>query len=331
MKVAVLGGGGFGTSLAVMLARGGHSASLWCRRPEQAEDLTVLRENVTYLPGVALPPALEPTASMRAALSGADALLLAVPSQAMRAALEGVRDAGGGPDLCICAAKGIEIETLRRMSEVAAEFGFDTVQLSGPSHAEEIGRGGVAAVVLAHPAEERRRAAQKLLGGPTLRAYGSADRVGVELGGALKNVLALASGVSEGLALGDNLRAALLTRGLAEITRLGVALGAEPATFSGLAGLGDLLATVMSPLSRNRRAGIALGRGTPLAEVLAGTPMVIEGVPATRAALGLAARADVELPIATALGHLMFDGAEPAAEVSALLARAFKEEERWRD
>ncbi|MDA8346123.1 MAG: NAD(P)-dependent glycerol-3-phosphate dehydrogenase [Thermaerobacter sp.] len=331
MKVAVLGAGGFGTALAAMLARRGHHVSLWCRRAEQAFALLADGENATYLPGVPLPSGVQPTASMEEALSGAHALLFAVPSQAMRATLERVWDAGGAPPLAICTAKGLELSTLRRMSEVAAEFAVDTVQLSGPSHAEELGRDGVTVVVAAHPLADKRQAAQDLLGGATLRTYGSPDRIGVELGGALKNVLALASGVSEGLGFGDNLRAALLTRGLAEITRLGVALGAEPATFSGLAGLGDLLATVISPHSRNRRAGIALGKGTPLKDVLAGTPMVIEGVPATQAALALSRRVGAELPIAAALSRLLFEGADPAMEVAALLQRAFKEEERWRD
>ncbi len=327
----MIGAGGFGTALAAMLARRGHQVPLWCRRAEHAQALALQRENRTYLPGVPLPAAISPTSSMREALLGADALLLAVPSQAMRAALTAAVQAGETPQLVISTSKGIELSTLRRMSEVAAEFSIDTVQLSGPSHAEEIGQSGITVVVAAHPDEGRRRAAQELMGGRELRAYGSPDRIGVELGGALKNVLALASGVSEGLGFGDNLRAALLTRGLAEITRLGVALGAEPATFAGLAGLGDLLATVMSPHSRNRRAGIAIGQGSPLADVLAATPMVIEGVPATQAALTLAARAGVELPIATALSRLLFHGADPHQEVAALLQRAFKEEERWRE
>ncbi len=330
MKVAVLGAGGFGTALAVVLARRGHDVRLWCRREEHAQTLAAERENRTYLPGVALPEGLRPTSAMEDALPGSQAALFAVPSQAMRATAAGAA-AAGAPQLAVCCAKGLEVSTLLRMSEVAAEYGLDTVQLSGPSHAEELGREGVTVVVAAHPDEDRRRAAQDLLGGTALRVYGSPDRVGVELGGALKNVIALASGVSEGLSLGDNLRAALLTRGLAEITRLGVALGAEPATFAGLAGLGDLLATVTSAHSRNRRAGQALGRGTPLDAVLASTPMVIEGVPATRAALALAARVGVELPIAAALSRLMFDGADPAAEIAGLLQRAFKEEERWRN
>lgn len=331
MKVAIVGGGGFGTALAVMLARRGHEAALWCRREEHARALCAQRENQTYLPGVALPQGVVPTSALERALHGAQALLFAVPSQAMRATLSRVHDAGAVPDLAICTAKGLELGTLLRMSQLAAEFDVDTVQLSGPSHAEELGRGEVTVLVAAHPDEGRRRAVQELIGGSDVRAYGSPDRVGVELGGALKNVLALASGVSEGLGLGDNLRAALLTRGLAEITRLGVALGAEPGTFAGLAGLGDLLATVMSGHSRNRRAGIAIGRGTPPDAVLAATPMVIEGVPATRAALELANRTGVELPIAAALGRLLFEGADPGREIAGLLQRGFKEEERWRE
>lgn len=327
-RAAVLGAGGFGTALAALLGRRGIEVSLCARRLAFARALEEWRENRTYLPGVALPDGVAPTADPFVALQGAEVVLLAVPSQAMRATLEAVRGVGE-PPLLVATAKGLELATLLRMSEVAASLGLDTVQLSGPSHAEEVGRGEPTAVVLAHPEEGPRRAVQALLGGPELRAYTSADRTGVELGGALKNVIALASGVSEGLGLGDNLRAALLTRGLAEITRLGVALGAEPATFSGLAGLGDLLATVMSRHSRNRRAGIAVGEGRPIAAVLAETPMVVEGVPATRAALQLAARAGVELPIASSLARLLFDGVDPRAEIRSLLGRTLKDEERW--
>jgi glycerol-3-phosphate dehydrogenase (NAD(P)+) len=288
-----------------------------------------MRENSVYLPGVPLPPDVEPTGELGRAIGAADAVVLAVPSQALRGICARLHSEGRLPGLVLCGTKGLEVTTLLRMSEVAAQYSISTVQVGGPSHAEEVGRGAATAVVVGHPDQELRQAAQVLLSGGRLRAYASADRVGVELGGALKNVLGLAAGVIEGLRLGDNLRAALLTRGLAEITRLGVSLGAEPATFSGLAGLGDLFATVTSPHSRNRRAGISLGQGQPLEQVLAASPMVVEGVPATRAALALAERQGVELPIAAALSRLMFLGADPAAELQALMRRALKDEERW--
>lgn len=327
-RVTVVGAGGFGTALSVHLARLGHQVALCARRPAFADELAARRENAPYLPGVQLPATVTPCADARTALEGAEALVLAVPSQHLRAAVEDLRR-HPLPDLVVDTAKGIELKSLLRMSELLAQAGVDAVALSGPSHAEEVGRGQPTAVVVAHPDEGRRAAAQRLLHGPGLRVYSSPDRTGVELGGALKNVLALASGVSEGLELGDNLRAALLTRGLAEITRLGVACGAQAATFAGLAGLGDLLATVMSPHSRNRRAGIAVGKGTPLRDVLQASPMVVEGVPATRAALDLAHQMGQDLPIAEALARLLFDAADPRQEIALLLARAFKEEERW--
>jgi glycerol-3-phosphate dehydrogenase (NAD(P)+) len=326
--VAVVGAGGFGTALAAHLARSGHEVRLWARRQELCQAIAAERENRIYLPGVTLPASVAISADLARMLDGAEAAVLALPSQHLRATLGGVA-AAALPSLVVDTAKGLEVGSLLRMSEVLESLGIDAVALSGPSHAEEVGRGEPTAVVVAHPDAVRRALAQSLLHGPGLRVYGSADRIGVELGGALKNVLALATGVCEGLGLGDNLRAALLTRGLAEITRLGVACGAQAATFAGLAGLGDLIATVISPHSRNRRAGIALGRGTPLAEVLAATPMVVEGVPATRAALDLARREGQDLPIAAALGRLLFEQADPHEEMKLLLARALKEEERW--
>ena len=327
-RIAIVGAGGFGTALAVHLARTGHEVRLYARRRELCDELGAARENRVYLPGVALPDSVRATAALDEALDGAEAAVLAVPSQHLRATAEAVAGAGVA-DLVVDTAKGLELATLRRMSEVLLEYGIDAVALSGPSHAEEVGRGQPTAVVVAHPDRARRAAAQELLHGPGLRVYSSHDRVGVELGGALKNVLALASGVSEGLGLGDNLRAALLTRGLAEITRLGVSCGAQAATFAGLAGLGDLLATVMSPYSRNRRAGIALGRGARLDDVLQASPMVVEGVPSTRAALDLARREGQDLPIAAALARLMFDAADPRQEIELLLSRAFREEDSW--
>ena len=327
-RVVVLGAGGFGTALSLHLARCGHEVALCARRPEFAAELAASRENRPYLPGSFLPDTVVPTAEIDQALAGADALLLAVPSQHLRAAVSAIAP-DALPPLVIDTAKGLELGSLLRMSELLAQAGIDAVALSGPSHAEEVATGQPTAVVVAHPDAQRRASAQELLHGPGLRVYASPDRTGVELGGALKNVLALASGVSEGLGLGDNLRAALLTRGLAEITRLGVACGAQAATFAGLAGLGDLLATVMSAHSRNRRAGIALGRGTPLEDVLGSSPMVVEGVPATRAAVDLARHRGQDLPIASALSRLLFDHADAAEEIELLLARSFKEEERW--
>lgn len=326
MRVAVIGAGGYGTALSCILASQGHEVTLWARRAEFAAELLTLGENRTYLPGVPLDPAVRPTSDPGAALRDAQAALLAVPSQAVRATLELFTSRAVFPPLAICAAKGLELSSLRRMSEVGDAFSISFVQLSGPSHAEEVARGRATAVVLAHPDEEPRCRAQELLGSQLFRPYTTSDRTGVELAGALKNILALAAGVSEGIGVGDNLRAVLLTRGLVEITRLGVALGAQPPTFAGLAGLGDLLATAFSPHSRNRRAGISLGHGEPLETVLNKSPMVVEGVPATQAALLLADGCGVELPITAALGRILFQGADPLVEMRLLLERAFREE-----
>lgn len=323
----MIGAGGYGTALACTLNAEGHEVRLWARRPEFARTLVRRGENTTYLPGVPLDPAIEPTSDAQRALDGAHAAILAVPSQAVRGTLETFRTAGAAwPEVAVSVAKGLELGSLRRMSEIGAEYGISFVQLSGPSHAEEVARGEPTAVVLAHPEEAPRLRAQEILGSRRFRPYTSSDRTGVELAGALKNVLALASGISEGLGVGDNLRAVLLTRGLAEITRLGVAAGAQAATFAGLAGLGDLLATAFSPHSRNRRTGIALGRGESLESILRKSPMVIEGVPATETALALSQRAGVELPIAQSLGRILFSDADPAAEMHRLLERTFKEE-----
>jgi len=327
-RVAVLGAGGFGTALAVHLAGQGHDVALWARSAARAEDLARTRENGVYLPGVQLPPRVRPTADLAVALRGSEALLLCVPSQHVRAVAVELRR-HDLPDLVMDGAKGLELPGLLRMSEVLGAHGVDAVALSGPSHAEELGRGQITALVAGHPVAAHRLAAQRLLHGGALRVYTSEDRTGVELGGALKNVLALAAGVAEGLGLGDNVRAALLTRGLAEMTRLGVAAGARPSTFAGLAGLGDLLATVSSPWSRNRRTGVALGRGARLADVLAASPMVVEGVPATRATVALACALGVEVPIAAALERLLFAETDPHAEIEALLTRALREEDSW--
>lgn len=328
MKIALIGAGGMGTALAALYGARGDRVALWARRESLALAVGANRENPTYLPGLRLPENVLVTGDLSEALTGAELAVFCVPSQAMSDVVK-----KGAPSLKAClvvsAAKGLEATTLRRMSEIGAAEGVDFVQLSGPCHAEEVGRGQPTASVVGHPEKEVVRRAQEALATPTFRLYATTDRTGVELGGAFKNIIAIASGITEGLAYGDNLRAALLTRGLAEITRLGVALGASPATFAGLSGLGDLMATTMSTHSRNRRAGRALGEGQSLEEVLRSTPMVIEGVPATRAALGLAERVGVEMPLTASLGRILFEGVPPAIEMDQLMHRPLKDEERW--
>jgi glycerol-3-phosphate dehydrogenase (NAD(P)+) len=327
--VAVLGGGAWGTSLAWLLGRSNKEARLWCRDPEHAAGITAHQENRRRLPGIRVPDTVRATADLDAALAGAGAIVLAVPTQGTRAVL---RDAaarmlpGAG---VIIAAKGLERGTGKRLSEVAAEELGPAVRvavLSGPNLAAEIVREVPTASVSASTDLEWARDVQQLFSTRTFRIYTNPDLAGVELGGALKNPVAIAAGIAAGLGFGHNTRATLLTRGLAEMTRLGVACGARAATFSGLAGLGDLIATAGSTDSRNFRLGLALGRGEMLDAALAEVSAVAEGVPTTIAACRLADRLGVEVPILRQLHRVLHEGIPARAAVEELLARPFREE-----
>lgn len=324
--VAVLNAGGWGTALAVVLARGGHQVRLWARRPEQAEALAQRRVNEAYLPGVALGPGIEPTADLKRAVDGAAAVVVVPISAALRELAQRIGPILPDDALVVHGTKGLERESLLRLSQVIeselrpAHRGRVAV-LSGPTHAEEVGRGIPAAAVVASPDLEEAAALQAILNGPGFRVYTNADIVGVELCGALKNVVALATGIGDGLGGGDNARAALMTRSLAEIGRLVVAAGGRAETVSGLAGVGDLIATCTSRHSRNRRAGEQIGRGRPLSEVLAESAQVVEGVPATRAALELARRYGVTMPIAEQVHAILFEGRDPTTALVELMAR----------
>jgi glycerol-3-phosphate dehydrogenase (NAD(P)+) len=326
MKIAIIGAGGFGTALAALYGQRADDTWLYARRPEMARQLAETRTNPVYLPGVTLPAAVTVTGDLALALAEAEVSIFAVPSQAMADTLSRSAPLLGSA-LAVSTAKGLALPSLFRMSEVAAAVGVDLVQLSGPSHAEEVGQLKPTAVVVAHPDAAMAALARDLLACPSFRLYASSDRLGVELAGALKNVLAIAAGILDGLGLGDNVKAALLTRGLAEIFRLGVAEGAQPMTFAGLAGLGDLLATATSNHSRNRALGLAIGRGETPQKVMDRTPYVYEGVFATRAALALAERSGVEMPIAASLAHILFEGCQPRDEVARLLARPLTRED----
>ncbi|MGQ9753913.1 MAG: NAD(P)H-dependent glycerol-3-phosphate dehydrogenase [Thermaceae bacterium] len=324
MKVAVIGAGAWGTALSVLLAAKGIPVYLWARRPAFAEELRVYRENRPYLPGVALPALVWPTGDMEEALEGASLAIVALPSHAVREVLSQAPKA----PLYLSATKGLEYREghLRRMSQVIHEVtGTDRVlALSGPNHAEEVARFLPTAGVVA--GEEREAEwVQKLLGSPTFRVYTSLDLAGVELGGALKNVLALAAGMVDGLRLGDNAKAALLTRGLREMVHLGVAMGGEAGTFYGLSGLGDLLATCYSLHSRNRGAGERLVRGGSLEELLQGQ-QVVEGLFTVRALVGWARSLGKELPIFEAVYRVAYEGEEPLRALSQLMAREPKPE-----
>lgn len=322
--VTVLNAGGWGTALAVLLGNAGHRVRLWCRRPELAEAIAASGDNRVYLPGVSIPPGVGLTASIEEAVIGARLLLLAPISRAVRETARLVAPCIAPGTAVLHASKGLELPSLRRLSEVVAdELGCDprrVAVLSGPTHAEEVGRGLPTAAVVACGDAGIASTFQELLHGPTFRVYTSSDVIGVELCGALKNVIALATGASDGLGYGDNARAALITRSLVEIGRLVQAAGGDPRTVAGLAGLGDVVATCTSRHSRNRWAGEQIGRGRTPEQVVASTPKVVEGIPATRAAVELAARYRVELPVCAQVDAVLTHRA-PVREVMARLMR----------
>lgn len=329
-KIAVLGAGSWGTALARLLAQKGHRVVLWGRNRERIEEMKKAGENRRYLPGVNLPPNLVLTWDLEKAMAGCHYVVLAVPAQSQRRFLEENRRFFTGRETVINVAKGLEKETSLPLSQVYREAtGCDLenyVVLSGPSHAEEVGRDMPTAVVVAGLSRRRAEAVQDLFLTRRFRVYTHPDLTGVELAGALKNVIALGTGIAEGVGYGDNSKAALITRGLVEITRLGVAMGAHPATFSGLAGLGDLVVTCTSRHSRNRRAGIGIGRGKSLEEVLAEVGMVVEGVATTTAALKLARERQVEMPIVSATYAILYEGLKPEEAVEKLMGRQKKHE-----
>ncbi len=318
MKVAILGSGAFGTALAVVLGAKGVPVALLARSEARAREILASREN-PRLPGVRLPPYVRPTADTEAALKDAELAVVALPSRALPDALVGLPRAPA----YLSTTKGLWFGSggLKRASEVIAEAtGAPVAVLSGPNHAEEVGRLLPAAAVVASPDPALARTVQAVFGGPVFRVYTQDDPIGVELGGALKNVVALAAGMVDGLALGDNAKAALLTRGLAEIARFGVAFGARPDTFYGLSGLGDLIATATSVHSRNRWAGERIVRG----EDLEGA--TVEGLPTVRAVHALAQATGADLPIVRAVHRVAFEGADPAKALTELMQRAPREE-----
>ncbi|NTV52910.1 MAG: NAD(P)-dependent glycerol-3-phosphate dehydrogenase [Candidatus Firestonebacteria bacterium] len=327
--VAVIGAGAWGTTLAMILNRRGLAVRLWEFFPEYARVLDLTRENPKFLPGVQIAADIEITSDLNRAVEGCRNLVMVVPSQRMRSVAHRLAAGGYQPEVVVSASKGIEQDSLLRMSEVlVAEFGekIETCALSGPSHAEEVSRNLPSTLVAASRNKEVAQRVQDWFMGPSVRVYTSEDIVGVELGGSLKNVIALASGVVDGLGLGDNAKAALITRGLAEIIRLGKALGARTETFSGLSGLGDLVVTCMSQHSRNRRVGEELGRGKKLKEILSNMEMVAEGVDTSRSAFMLAKRLGVEMPITEQMNRVLFEDVRPADALSELMLRARKEE-----
>jgi glycerol-3-phosphate dehydrogenase (NAD(P)+) len=327
LKVAVVGGGSWGTTLAVHLVKTGHDVTLLVRDAARRDALLAHRENSRYLPGFALPAALQIDSGFASA-AGAAMIVVAIPSESFRAVCRGLASAVGTGAALVSATKGLEIDTLQRMTQIAAQEapGWPAAVLSGPSFALEVALGQPTAVVAAAAAATVAEAVQQAFANPRFRVYSSDDVVGVELAGALKNVIAIAAGIVDGLGYGQNTVAALITRGLAEIARLGVALGGRPETFSGLAGLGDLVLTATGDLSRNRKLGRALGQGKSLEEAVRETVMVAEGVRTTRAACALAERARVEMPIAEQMRAVLYEGRAPREAVDALMIRSLKRE-----
>jgi glycerol-3-phosphate dehydrogenase (NAD(P)+) len=331
MKAAVLGSGSWGTAFAKVLVDAGTPTVLWARRPELAETINTRHANPDYLPAIALPDTLCATADAAEAVADADLVVFAIPSQTLRGNLEGW--AGLLPDeaTLVSLMKGIELGTVKRMSEVIGEVGKADPQriavVSGPNLALEIALGQPTATTVACTDLERAVQVQAACSAPYFRPYTNADVIGTELGGAVKNVIALACGMAHGMGFGDNTIASLITRGLAETARLGVALGADPLTFAGLAGLGDLVATCASPLSRNRSFGDRLGRGESLQQAQQATHgQVAEGVKSCRAIVDLAERHGVDVPIVREVESVCYGDSSPADAVRRLMSRSTKSE-----
>jgi glycerol-3-phosphate dehydrogenase (NAD(P)+) len=330
--VSVLGDGGMGTLCAILLAENGCRVRLWSAFPEAAAELERSRENRRFLPGATLPPLVEVTGRDEDALASADLAVSAIPAQHMRSAWQRLAPHCPAKLEIVSVTKGIENGTLLRPTQILADVldgGEPTravAALSGPSIAPEVARRLPATVVAASPREALARRAQRLFSRPYFRVYTNADLAGVELAGATKNVIAIAAGILDGLGAGCNAKAALLTRGLTEIMRLGIALGARAETFAGLAGMGDLVTTCFSPIGRNRSLGEAIGRGRSLADAQAAAGGVVEGVATAASVVELAARRGVEMPIAQAVHQVLFAGAAPADAIETLMTRPLKAE-----
>ena len=330
MKIGVVGGGSWGTALAKLLGGAGHEVTLWCRDRELAIEISSRYENTRYLPGVRLPATLRATDDLGSALGGAEMVLAVTPSHAMREVLGHARPLVPQGAILVSASKGVEDGTFDTMSAVLAETlpghrGRIGV-LSGPGFAKDVAAELPTAVTAAAEDAGVARVIQEAFTTPTFRVYTSTDVVGVELGGAIKNVIAMAAGVSDGLGLGHSTRAALITRGLVETTRLAVRFGADPRTLAGLSGLGDLVLTCTGDLSRNRAVGLRLGRGERLEDILGGMSMVAEGVRNTRSVRELARSAGVDMPITEQMFLLLYEGKSPLQAVSDLMTRQLKAE-----
>jgi glycerol-3-phosphate dehydrogenase (NAD(P)+) len=331
LQTLVVGGGSWGTALAALLARQGTPTRIWAREPEVVESINEHDENSLFLPGVPLPSSLTATRDLDSALAGADVVVNAVPTQYIRSVFSPHPEVLARVSLLISVSKGVEVGSLMTPSEVFADIAAGPVTeglvaLSGPSFADEVARGVPTAVVAAGRIPENARRARDLFSSETFRAYSSDDLIGVEMGGALKNVMAIAAGIADGLGTGLNTRAAVITRGLAELARLGVAKGGHPLTFAGLSGMGDLVLTCTGDLSRNRKVGLEIGRGRSLEEITAETNTVAEGVKTTVGARDLARQMGVEMPITEQVYLTLYEDKDPRQVMNDLMTRQLRDE-----
>lgn len=323
MKIGILGAGSWGTALAMVLKANGHEVALWSISKEEVTMLLEHREHIKNLPGVPIDPDILVTWDQALCVKDKDMLVFAVPSKFVRSTARMMKDYITSSQILVNVAKGLEDGTLDTLVEILEQEypENDVVVLSGPSHAEEVAKGVPTAVVVASHHEEVVKTVQDAFMNERFRVYGSQDVLGIEIGGALKNVIALAAGISDGLGHGDNTKAALMTRGMAEISRLGAAMGAQASTFNGLTGIGDLIVTCTSMHSRNRRAGMLIGQGRPAEEAIREVGMVVEGYNAAKAALALARKHGVEMPIIEQVNKVLFEGKSPGAALSELMGR----------
>ena len=331
IPIAIIGAGGWGTALAITMARAGRDVRLWAFEPYLVQTMIATRENPIYLPSVRVPDSVRVTNSLEEVVRGARIVMMAVPSHVYRQVFSRMLPLLNGDILFVSATKGIENDSLMRMSEVVADvakprFAPRVAAISGPTFAPEVARGEPTALVVASPDEELRLFLQRELSAPRFRLYTNVDLIGVEIAAAVKNIIAIAAGVVDGLGLGSNPVAALITRGLAEMTRLVVACGGRRVTLSGLAGLGDLVLTSYGSLSRNRRVGIALGQGKDLNEVLSNMHMVAEGVKTAKSTVALSRKLNVEMPIVEKMYSVLHEGLKPQDAIDDLMERKLKEE-----
>lgn len=325
-KITVLGAGSWGTALGIVLADNGHNVRLWSYNEEQVNEINNLKTNENYLPGIQLQENIRAYVDLQTALKDVETIVIAVPTKAVREVVQKVSKIVKTPKTLVHVCKGIEPDTLKRVSEMIreempADLMKDLVVLSGPSHAEEVSRRQPTTVAVSSENIAAAEYVQDLFMNNNFRVYTNEDIIGVEIGGALKNIIALAAGISDGLGYGDNAKAALITRGLAEITRLGTKMGANPLTFLGLTGIGDLIVTCTSVHSRNWRTGNALGKGQSLEEILAEMGQVVEGVRTTKAAVQLAEKYNVTMPISSILYKVLFENLKPKEAVDELMSR----------